>query len=181
MLVLDMLCMHGVVCLPWLHPLEQHTDSNTPSNTHTHTHTICCSNWRSCTLTCAEAACGARPAVLHPVLRLCAVLDHLLAPGCPAELQLLPSYVAVCERLCLRKLWEGIVDYCSRDEVWQALQHQPHKAVLTHLQQRHARLYTAVLQQRGRGGRAGAPVAVEDVADAALSLLGPARPAASRV
>jgi hypothetical protein len=106
-------------------------------------------------------------------------------PGCPhaAELQSLPSYVAVCERLCLRKLWEGIVDYCSRDEVWQALQHPPHKTVLTHLQQRHARLYMAVLQQRGRGGRAaGAPgAAAQDVADAALSLLGPARPAGARV
>lgn len=97
-----------------------------------------------------------------------------------AELQSLPSYVCVCERLGLRNLWEGLVDYCSREEVWQQLQHPPHKAVLQHLQRRHARLYTAVMQQRHRGGGGAPPAAAVDAADAAMSLLGPAAPASSR-
>ena len=93
-----------------------------------------------------------------------------------ADLQSLPSYIAVCERLCLVKLREGLVDYCSRDEVWQQMQQPAYKNVLHHLQQRHSRLYTAVMQQRNRGGGQREPTAAAAAAtDAAMNLLGPAQ------
>jgi hypothetical protein len=94
-----------------------------------------------------------------------------------ADLQSLPSYAAVCERLCLRALWQGLVDYGSRQEVWQQLHQPTNKGVLKHLQQRHARLYTAMMQQHNRGAREPDQAAgVADV-DAALNLLGPAHSA----
>lgn len=72
-------------------------------------------------------------------------------------------------------LWQGIVDYCSRDDVWQLMHQQVHKDVLQQLRQRHARLHTAIMQQRGAGGRA--PMTTRDAADAATNLLsGTSRP-----
>lgn len=95
---------------------------------------------------------------------------------CIADLKSLPSYIGVCERLCLVKLREGLVDYCSRDEVWQQMQQPAYKTVLHHLQQRHSRLYTAVMQQRNRGGGQSEPrAAAAAAADAAMNLLGPAQ------
>jgi hypothetical protein len=99
------------------------------------------------------------------------------SPYLSADLQSLPSYAAVCERLGLRALWEGLVDYGSRQEVWQLLHQPPNKGLLKHLQQRHARLYTAMMQQHNRGPRAPQAAGVADV-DAALNLLGPAQSAA---
>lgn len=108
---------------------------------------------------------------------MCVVLALLLLHvACCTDLQSLPSYVAVCERLHLRVLYEGLVDYCSREEVWQQLHQPPCKNVLHHLQQRYARLFTAVVQQRGRGGmRTQQPAAGGGgggLSDAATNLLG---------
>lgn len=98
-------------------------------------------------------------------------------PCIAADLQSLPSYAAVCERLGLRVLWEGLVEYGSRQEVWQLLHQPANKGILKHLQQRHARLYTAMTQQHNKGARAPDAAGVADV-DAALNLLGPAQSAA---